>query len=103
VESVSSDDGDAILAAAAALRPVIRGYQEEIERERRIPPALMEHLRAAGLYRMVVPQELGGAQLDLCAMSNGCGRLPQHAPTCDSHSAVRRRAMPAQAGAPRIG
>ena len=41
VESVSSDDGNAILAAAAALRPVIRGYQEEIERERRIPPALM--------------------------------------------------------------
>src|SRR5262245_31648527 len=65
VESVSSDEGDAILAAAAALRPVIRGYQEEIERERRIPPALMELLRAAGLYRMVVPRELGGAQLDL--------------------------------------
>lgn len=65
VESVLSDDGDAILAAAAALRPVIRGYQEEIERERRIPPALMEQLRAAGLYRMMVPRELGGAQLDL--------------------------------------
>jgi alkylation response protein AidB-like acyl-CoA dehydrogenase len=63
-ESVPSDDGDAILAAAAALRPVIRGYQEEIERERRIPPALMEQLRAAGLYRMLVPGELGGAQLD---------------------------------------
>jgi alkylation response protein AidB-like acyl-CoA dehydrogenase len=65
VESVSSDDGEAILAAAAALRPVIRAHQEEIERERRIPPTLIEHLRAAGLYRMMVPQELGGAQLDL--------------------------------------
>jgi alkylation response protein AidB-like acyl-CoA dehydrogenase len=64
-ESVSSDDGDALLAAAAALRPVIRGYQDEIERERRIPPALTEQLRAAGLYRMLVPKELGGAQLDL--------------------------------------
>jgi indole-3-acetate monooxygenase len=66
-ESIPSDESDAILDAAAALRPIIRGYQEEIERERRIPPALTLQLRAAGLYRMVVPREFGGAELDLLA------------------------------------
>lgn len=61
---MGSDEGRAIIEAAAALRPVIRGYQEEIERERRIPRPLVEQLHAAGLYRMVVPRELGGAQVD---------------------------------------
>lgn len=59
-----SVEGAAIIEAAAGLRPVIRGYQEEIERERRIPKPLVEQLRAAGLYRMVVPRVLGGAQVD---------------------------------------
>jgi indole-3-acetate monooxygenase len=54
-----------LLESAAALRPVARGYQEEIDRERRIPKPLVEQLRAAGLYRMVVPVELGGLQVDL--------------------------------------
>ena len=54
-----------VLEAAAALRPVIRGYQEEIERERRIPRALVDQLRAAGLYRLLVPREMGGLQVDL--------------------------------------
>src|SRR5215217_1654045 len=61
---VSPENG-ALLEAAATLRPVIRGYQEEIERERRIPPPLVARLRAAGLYRLFVPRELGGAQVDL--------------------------------------
>ena len=44
---------------------MIRGYQDEIERERRLPPALVAQLRSAGLYRMLVPRELGGAQVDI--------------------------------------
>ena len=54
-----------ILDAAAGLRPVIRSYQDEIERERRIPAAVVDELRAAGLYRMIVPRQLGGLQVDL--------------------------------------
>jgi alkylation response protein AidB-like acyl-CoA dehydrogenase len=50
---------------AAALRPIVRGFQDQAERERRLPPALVERLRAAGLYRMLVPRELGGLQVDL--------------------------------------
>jgi alkylation response protein AidB-like acyl-CoA dehydrogenase len=55
----------AILDSAHDLQPVVRGFQEQTERERRIPPPLVEQLKAAGLYRMVVPEKLGGCQVDL--------------------------------------
>jgi indole-3-acetate monooxygenase len=57
-------DAQPLVQAAAALRPVLRGYQQEIEREQRLPPALVEQLHAAGFYRMVIPRSLGGLQVD---------------------------------------
>src|ERR687884_552869 len=57
-------DAQPLVQAAAALRPVIRSYQEEIEREQRLPKALVEQLHAAGFYRLVIPRELGGLQVD---------------------------------------
>jgi len=50
--------------AAAALGPVIRGYRDEIEREQRLPKALVEQFHAAGFYSMVIPRSMGGLQLD---------------------------------------
>src|SRR5215510_6448205 len=60
------DDTDAqpVVQTAAALRPVIRGYREEIEREQRLPKALVEQFHAAGFYCLVIPRELGGLQVD---------------------------------------
>src|SRR5215467_11841644 len=57
-------DAQPVVQAATALRPVIRGYREEIEREQRLPKALVEQFHAAGFYRMVIPRELGGLQVD---------------------------------------
>jgi len=57
-------DAQPVVRAAAAMRPVLRDYQEEIEREQRLPTALVEQLRAAGFYRMVIPRSLGGLQVD---------------------------------------
>jgi alkylation response protein AidB-like acyl-CoA dehydrogenase len=54
-----------LLEAARALQPIVSGYQDETERERRIPPPLVEQLRAAGFYSMVVPKELGGLEVNL--------------------------------------
>ncbi len=57
-------DAQALVQAAAALQPSLRRYREEIEREQRLPPALVEQLHAAGFYRMVIPRSLGGLQVD---------------------------------------
>src|ERR671922_1377914 len=57
-------DAQPLVQAAAALRPVLRGYHEEIEGEQRLPQALVEQLHAAGFYRLVIPRELGGQQVD---------------------------------------
>src|SRR5712692_5629289 len=57
-------DAQPLVQAAAALRPVLRRYHDEIEREQRLPPALVEQLREAGFYKMVIPRSLGGLQVD---------------------------------------
>src|SRR5213594_137585 len=57
-------DAQPPVQAAAALRSVIRGYRDEIEREQRLPKALVEQFHAAGFYSMVIPRELGGLQVD---------------------------------------
>src|ERR1700721_125899 len=57
-------DAQPLVHAAAALWPVIRRYKDEIEREQRMPPALVEQLREAGFYKMVIPRSLGGLQVD---------------------------------------
>src|SRR6266545_6278187 len=57
-------DAEPAVRAAAALRSVIRGYHDEIEREPRLPKALVERFHAAGFYNLVIPRELGGLQVD---------------------------------------
>ena len=57
-------DAQPLVQAAAALQPALRDYHDEIEREQRLPQALVEQLRAAGFYKMVIPRALGGLQVD---------------------------------------
>src|SRR5206468_1391582 len=57
-------DAQPVVRAAAALRSVIRGHHAELEREQRLPKALVEALHSAGFYKLVMPRELGGLQAD---------------------------------------
>jgi indole-3-acetate monooxygenase len=57
-------DAQPVVQAAAALRSVIRRYRDEIDREQRLPKALVEEFHAAGFYSMVMPRALGGLQVD---------------------------------------
>jgi alkylation response protein AidB-like acyl-CoA dehydrogenase len=57
-------DAQPLVQAAAAMQPVIRACHDEIEREQRMPKALVEQMREAGFYRMVIPRSLGGLQVD---------------------------------------
>src|ERR1700751_5144446 len=57
-------DAQPLVRAAAELKPALRDYHHEIEREQRLPPALVGQLREAGFYKMVIPRALGGLQVD---------------------------------------
>jgi alkylation response protein AidB-like acyl-CoA dehydrogenase len=57
-------DAQPLVRAAAALQPAIRDHLDEINREQRLPKALVEKFHAAGFYNMTIPRELGGLQVD---------------------------------------
>lgn len=52
-----------ILARARALAPLLRERAEEIERARRLPPDVVESLRATGVFRMGFARDWGGPEL----------------------------------------
>lgn len=53
-----------VLAAIRELTPSIRARVAEIEQARRMPADLARSLAAAGLFRMAVPREVGGLELE---------------------------------------
>ena len=53
-----------LLAAAAALAPLVAAHREALDEERGTPLPLVEALRAAGFFRLWLPAELGGAEVD---------------------------------------
>src|SRR5207248_1964900 len=53
-----------LLDAARALRPLIEASADQIERECQLTEPVVEALASAGLFTMLVPRELGGAQID---------------------------------------
>src|ERR1700747_3183774 len=57
-------DAQPVVRAAAALKPTLRHYHDEIEREQRLSPEVVEQMHAAGLYRLPLPRSLGGLQAD---------------------------------------
>ena len=53
-----------VVQAADVLKPTLRHYQGDIEREQRLSPELVEQMHAAGFYRLLLPRSLGGLQAD---------------------------------------
>ncbi|MFT3765206.1 MAG: acyl-CoA dehydrogenase family protein [Minicystis sp.] len=56
-----------VLDAIRDLAPMISARAAEIEAARRVPADLLAQLRAAGCFRMFVPQSHGGEEIDLLA------------------------------------
>ncbi|OAF17103.1 acyl-CoA dehydrogenase family protein [Bradyrhizobium neotropicale] len=54
--------GVSLVERARALAPLIAGEADEIERTRRLTPAVVSALIENGLYRALLPQSLGGAE-----------------------------------------
>jgi alkylation response protein AidB-like acyl-CoA dehydrogenase len=54
-----------LITAAKQLYSVLDASWAESERDRRVPHGVVEEMRRAGLFRMVVPTEFGGMAIDL--------------------------------------
>jgi len=54
-----------LLDTARELAPAIRSAAPKIEQTRALPRPLFEQLADAGLFQMLIPHQLGGAELDL--------------------------------------
>ena len=71
-----------VVQAAKAIRPTLRRYKDEIEREQRMPEALAEEMREAGFYRLLIPRAYGGLESDPLTylrvgelLAEGCGSV----------------------------
>src|SRR5271167_3105220 len=53
-----------LLDAVRQIEPVIRTHAADAERERRLPDAVADAMRASGLYRLWRPQAFGGLEVD---------------------------------------
>ena len=57
--------GDAaVISRAAAMRPIVEAAADEIEEKRRLPPALLDKLHEAQLFRMLMPRSANGIETD---------------------------------------
>jgi alkylation response protein AidB-like acyl-CoA dehydrogenase len=57
------------VAAAQSLAPLLAASGDETERQRRLPPELVDAMADAGLFVMLVPRELGGKDADLATFA----------------------------------
>ena len=80
IDRPASADPDSLLQRAAALAPRLRARATEAETLRRLPEESIRDLRAAGLFRIMLPKRLGGHQaglhvfIDVVAeVAKGCG------------------------------
>ena len=59
---LAGDQG--VIARAEAIRPAVSAASGEIESTRRLPPALLDKLHEAGLFRLLLPRSSNGIETD---------------------------------------
>jgi alkylation response protein AidB-like acyl-CoA dehydrogenase len=63
--SATQSDVGGLIASARRLKPEIDAVREELDERRRLPPALVEAMRAAGMFNLWLPRTLGGPALNV--------------------------------------
>jgi indole-3-acetate monooxygenase len=53
-----------VIGLAEAVRPAVAAASNEIESKRRLPPALLDKLHEAGLFRLLLPRSSNGIETD---------------------------------------
>jgi alkylation response protein AidB-like acyl-CoA dehydrogenase len=53
-----------LISRAEAVRPMVAAASDQIESTRRLPPALLDNLHEAGLFRLLLPRSSNGIETD---------------------------------------
>ena len=64
-QAVSVATPTSLLDAVRDLAPLVKQYAAEAEEHRRLSTPVVEAFRDAGVFRMCVPKDLGGLEVDL--------------------------------------
>jgi len=62
---MTANDTQSLFEAVRKLLPMIRSSAERIEADRELPRPLFEALADAGLFKLLIPHNVGGAEIDL--------------------------------------
>ena len=75
-------DAQPVVQAAVLMQSELRQYQKQIEQEQRFPQTLVDRMKEAGFYRLMIPRSLGGLHADPLTylrvvelMAEGCGSV----------------------------
>ena len=60
-----------MIARAEAVKAEVSAASDQIERERRLPPALLDKLHEAQLFRLLLPRSSNGIETDPVTFFHG--------------------------------
>jgi alkylation response protein AidB-like acyl-CoA dehydrogenase len=80
-----NDDDHELLEYAVAIAPTLAAQSVSIERERRIPQCVADELADLGMFRMLVPRDLGGFEVHPATMVRVLATLAQGDAACAWH------------------
>ena len=60
-----------VIARAEAVQPLVAAASDMIERERRLPPTLLDKLHEAQLFRLLLPRSSNGIETDPVTFFHG--------------------------------
>ncbi len=67
-----------LAGAVEEIGPVLRRHAPEGEQRRRLTPAVLEAMRGAGLFRMLLPRSLGGLEADPVTFARTVEAVSRH-------------------------
>ncbi|HEV8679050.1 MAG TPA: acyl-CoA dehydrogenase family protein [Stellaceae bacterium] len=71
-------DGPDYVACARSLGPRLAAAADEIERNRELPASIVSALIDNGLFRLLQPRSLGGAELDPMSYTRAVEEIASH-------------------------
>lgn len=75
---MGTDTYQGVVEAVEAIAPVIREHAAEAETGRRLSPAVMDAMRSAGLFRLMLPRSLGGLEADMATYARAVEAVSRH-------------------------